>query len=150
METTYEHKFHIVKSEKKNRVRTANKPMQPLDWLSPTDDWNKKLFETAIVDLIESSQGVNTYANMVLVQMLCTQVDLYVQCIRQIADTGLVEAYNKGANTGPSIHFTMADKALNRALQIMKELGLTPAHRVGVVRNQSPEAIDLEEFLAGP
>jgi hypothetical protein len=26
----------------------------------------------------------------------------------------------------------MADKALNRILQIMKELGLTPGHRVGV------------------
>ena len=150
MENSYDYKFHIVKSEKKNKVMPEKSTFQPMDWLSPSDDWNKQLFEAEIVELIESSQGVNTYANMVLIQMLGTQVDLYVQCIRQMASKGLVEAYNNGATSGPSMHFTMADKALNRAIQIMKELGLTPAHRIGIVRSRSPESLEIEEFLAGP
>ena len=41
-------------------------------------------------------------------------------------------------------------KALNRILQIMKELGLTPGHRVGVVRSLTPESLAMEAFLAGP
>ena len=50
----------------------------------------------------------------------------------------------------PSLHFSMADKALNRILQVMKELGLTPVHRVGVVRSTTPESLELEAFLARP
>jgi hypothetical protein len=61
-----------------------------------------------------------------------------------------VANYNKGVTTGPSLYFSMADKALNRVLQIMKELGITPSHRVGAVNSRSPEALEFEEFMAGP
>jgi hypothetical protein len=50
----------------------------------------------------------------------------------------------------PSLYLSMVDKALNRVLQIMKELGLTPSHRVGVVSSISPEALEMRAFLAGP
>ena len=43
----------------------------------------------------------------------------------------------------------MADKALNRILQIMKEPGLTPGHRVGVVKSVTPESLAMEAFLRG-
>jgi len=42
----------------------------------------------------------------------------------------------------------MADKALNRIVQLMKELGLTPSHRVGVIKSTNPEALELEELFA--
>jgi hypothetical protein len=69
---------------------------------------------------------------------------------RQLVQKGLVADYNNGVTTGPSLYFSMADKALNRILQIMKELGLTPGHRVGVVRSTTPESLAMEAFLAGP
>ena len=87
---------------------------------------------------------------MVLIGMLTHQIDLYVECLRQIAEKGLVAEYNKGVTSGPSLYFSMADKALNRILQIMKELGLTPGHRVGVVRVTTPESLAMDAFLAGP
>ncbi len=87
---------------------------------------------------------------MVLIGMLTHQIDLYVECSRQLAQNGLVAEYNKGVTSGPSLYFSMADKSLNRILQIMKELGLTPSHRVGTVRSTSPEALAFEEFMAGP
>ena len=87
---------------------------------------------------------------MVLIGMLTHQIDLYVECSRQIAEKGLVAEYNKGVTSGPSLYFSMADKALNRILQIMKELGITPSHRVGAVRSRSPEALEFEQFMAGP
>ena len=58
--------------------------------------------------------------------------------------------YNKGVTSGPSLHFSMADKVLNRILQIMKELGLTPGHRVGVVKSVTKESLEVEAFLAVP
>ncbi len=67
-----------------------------------------------------------------------------------MAQKGLVADYNKGATSGPSLYFSMADRALNRILQIMKELGLTPSHRVGVVMSVTPESLAMQAFLAGP
>ena len=85
---------------------------------------------------------------MVLIGMLTHQIDLYVECSRQIAVKGLVADYNKGVTSGPSLYFSMADKALNRIVQLMKELGLTPSHRVGVIKSTNPEALELEELFA--
>ena len=82
--------------------------------------------------------------------MLTHQIDLFVECLRQLTQNGLVADYNYGVDTGPSLYFTMADKALNHILQIMKELGLTPGHRVGVVKSVTPESLAMEAFLAGP
>jgi phage terminase small subunit len=50
---------------------------------------------------------------------------------------------------GPNPHMTIADKALNRIVQIMKELELSPKSRSGYRSNyeMSPE---LKRFLEGP
>ena len=120
------------------------------NWLVDPNTWEKERFSAEIIQFIECSQGINAYPNMVLISMLTHQIDLYVECSKQITQKGLIEGYNKGATTGPSIYFSMADKALNRVLQIMKELGLTPMHRVGQFRVKSQESIDIEAFLAGP
>lgn len=110
----------------------------------------QKKFTNDIVTFIEQSQGVNAYPSMVLIGMLAHQIDLYVQCTHQLAQAGLVEEYNKGVTSGPSLYFSMADKALNRVLQLMKELGLTPSHQIGTVRSTSPDALDFEMLMAGP
>ena len=119
------------------------------DWLSDPDKWDKDRFSNDMVTFIEQTQGVNAYPNIVLIAMLSHQVELYIKCSRQLALKGLVADYNKGVTIGPSLYFSMADKALNRVLQIMKELGITPSHRVGKVRSVSPEALEFEEFMAG-
>ena len=120
------------------------------EWLTDPAAWNKEKFTSDIATFILHTQGVNAYPNTVLIGMLAQQIDLYVQCTLKMAQTGLVEVYNNGVTTGPSLYFSMADKALNRILQIMKELGLTPSHRIGVVRSTTPEALKMEAFLAGP
>jgi len=142
--------LHIVKSSPK-KPRAAMLVMElNCYWLTEPDSWDKEKFTGDIITFIEQSQGVNAYPNIVLIGMLAHQIDLYVQCTHQMAQAGLVEAYNKGVTSGPSLYFSMADKALNRILQIMKELGLTPSHRVGTVRSTTPEALAFEEFMAGP
>ena len=118
-------------------------------WLTEPDAWDKSIFSSEVVRFIEQTQGVNAFPNLILIGMLAQQIDLYVQCTRQIASHGLLEFYNKGATSGPSLYFSMADKALNRILQLMKELGLTPTHRVGVVKPTSVDSIDLEELFSG-
>ena len=132
------------------KQRHQSKPSQELtfDWLSNPDKWNKDQFSNDMNTFIEQTQGANAYPNMVLIGMLSHQIEIYVECSRQLALKGLVADYNKGVTSGPSLYFSMADKALNRILQIMKELGITPSHRVGKVRSISPEALEFEEFMA--
>lgn len=150
MNPNFPSNFHIVESPPTRRPVPMPKIELPCGWLADPEAWNKEKFSEDIVTFIEQTQGVNTYPNMVLIGMLAHQIDLYVQCTRQMAQTGLVGAYNKGVTTGPSLYFSMADRALNRILQIMKELGLTPGHRVGVVRPKTPQSLEMEAFLAGP
>ena len=134
------------------KIRHQSLPSQELtfDWLSDPNEWDKDKFCSDIVNFIEQTQGANAYPNIVLIGMLSHQIELYVECARQLALKGLVADYNKGVTIGPSLYFSMADKALNRVLQIMKELGITPRHRVGAVKSRSPEALEFEEFMAGP
>jgi len=127
------------------------RPSQELTfhWLSDPDKWDKDQFSNDMGTFIEQTQGANAYPNMVLIGMLSHQIELYVECSRQLALKGLVADYNKGVTIGPSLYFSMADKALNRVVQIMKELGITPSHRIGKVSSTSPEALEFEEFMAG-
>ena len=134
------------------KLMHQSRPSQELafDWLSDPNEWDKEKFCSEMVSFIEQTQGANAYPNIVLIGMLSHQIELYVECSRQLALKGLVADYNKGVTVGPSLYFSMADKALNRIVQIMKELGITPSHRIGVVRSQSPEAFEFEKFMAGP
>jgi len=141
------HMFH--RTPKKLREVVAPKVLN-CNWLTSPEAWEKEKFSNNIVEFIEQTQGLNAYPDMVLIGLLTHQIDLYVECSRQIAERGLVADYNKGVTSGPSLYFSMADKALNRILQIMKELGLTPGHRVGVVKAVTKESLEIEAFLAGP
>jgi len=142
--------LHMVqRTPKKLREVVAPKVLN-CDWLKSPEAWEKEKFSNNILEFIEQTQGLNAYPDMVLIGLLTHQIDLYVECSRQIAVKGLVADYNKGVTTGPSLYFSMADKALNRILQIMKELGLTPGHRVGVVKSVTKESLEMEAFLAGP
>ena len=142
--------FHIVQGKTKKLRQVVAPKVLNCDWLTSLEAWEKEKFSSNIVEFIEQTQGLNAYPDMVLIGMLTHQIDLYVECSRQLAQNGLVADYNKGVTTGPSLYFSMADKALNRILQIMKELGLTPGHRVGVVKSVTKESLEMEAFLAGP
>jgi phage terminase small subunit len=150
MNSNPEQKFQIAKTGKNTFLRHESNQLLPLDWLSGDTEWDKKQFISDVANFIESTQVANTFPNMILIEMLGTQIEIYIQCIKKLDEFGLIETYNKGATSGPSVYFTMSDKALNRALQIMKELGITPTHRIGIVKSKSPEAFEIEEFLAGP
>ena len=139
----------MVHSNPKKQRQVAVPKVLTCDWLTSPEAWEKEKFSNNIVEFIEQTQGLNAYPDMVLIGMLTHQIDLYVECSRHLAQKGLVADYNKGVTTGPSLYFSMADKALNRILQLMKELGLTPSHRVGVVKPTSSEALEIEALFAG-
>jgi len=150
MNPNFPSSFYISPSPPKKLRQIIAPKVLNCEWLTCPEAWEKEKFSNNIVEFIEQTQGVNAYPDMVLIGMLTHQIDLYVECSRQMEQNGLVAEYNKGVTSGPSLYFSIADKALNRILQIMKELGLTPSHRIGKVRSTSPEALAFEKFMAGP
>ena len=150
MNPNFPSSFHIIPSPPKKLRQVIAPKVLNCEWLTSPEAWDKEKFSSNIVEFIEQTQGLNAYPDMVLIGMLTHQIDLYVECSRQLAQNGLVAEYNKGVTSGPSLYFSMADKALNRVLQVMKELGLTPSHRIGTVRSTSPDALAFEDFMAGP
>ena len=150
MSSTFPPNFQIVHRRAKKQRQVFPPKVLDCDWLTSPEAWDKEKFSSNIVEFIEETQGLNAYPDMVLIGVLTHQIDIYVECARHMAQKGLVADFNNGVTTGPSLYFSISDKALNRIMQIMKELGLTPGHRVGVVRPTTPESLRMEAFLAGP
>jgi phage terminase small subunit len=81
--------------------------------------------------------------------MLASQIEIYVQSISKLRSDGLVTAFNGGMTMGPNPYMAIADRALCRSVQVMKELELSPKSRDGYqsTRQLSPEILSL---LDGP
>ena len=79
------------------KQRHQSKPSQVLtfDWLSDPDKWNKDQFSNDMITFIEQTQGANAYPNMVLIGMLSHQIEMYVECSRQLAGLDPVIQYRR-------------------------------------------------------
>ena len=70
-------------------------------------------------------------ADLQLVGMPASQIDICVKSIDQLESQGLVINFNNEVTMGPNLYMTIADKAPNRSIQIMRELELSPKARAG-------------------
>ena len=130
------------------RITTTAVPEQP-DWMYDIDSWDENKFLVSSREFLLKKNKVVDAADMQLLAILSTQIGLYVKSIREINTEGAVITFNKGQTMGPNPHITIADKALNRILQLMKELELTPRGKDGFKSN-----VELTDeflsFMAGP
>ena len=118
-------------------------------WLDEPGSWNRKNFLEKTQTYLFKKNGVLDMADIQLIGMLASQIEIYVSSVQELKSSGLVINFNNGVTMGPNPHMTIADKALNRIVQIMKELELSPKSRSGYRSNyeMSPE---LKRFLDGP
>ena len=120
-----------------------------VSWMDEPDSWNRDYFLEKTKSYPFKKNGVLDMADIQLVGMLASQIEIYVSSVQELKSSGLVINFNNGVTMGPNPHMTIADKALNRVVQIMKELELSPKSRSGYRSNYeiSPE---LKRFLEGP
>jgi P27 family predicted phage terminase small subunit len=118
-------------------------------WLDKPGSWNRENFLEKTQTYLFKKNGVLDMADIQLIGMLASQIEIYVTSVQELKSSGLVINFNNGVTMGPNPHMTIADKALNRIVQIMKELELSPKSRSGYRSNyeMSPE---LKRFLDGP
>jgi phage terminase small subunit len=118
-------------------------------WLNDLSAWDQDHFLEEIKQFLIKKNGVIDEADVQLLAILVTQINLYIKSIREINISGSVIAFNNGITLGPNPHITIADKSLNRIIQLMKELELSPKSKDGFRSNSSPSE-ELLNFLAGP
>jgi P27 family predicted phage terminase small subunit len=140
--------LNIIKESKISSSVEQDELLMPT-WLDEPDSWNRDDFLEKTKSYLFKKNGVLDMADMQLVGMLASQIDIYVSSVKELKISGLVINFNNGVTVGPNPHVTIADKALNRVVQIMKELELSPKSRSGYRSNyeMSPE---LKRFLEGP
>jgi len=118
-------------------------------WMNQPDQWDREEFLRLTKQHLFKINGRVDLADVQLVGMLASQIDIYVTSIGELKLSGLVVHFNNGVTMGPSPHMTIADKALNRVIQLMKELQLSPKSREGG-RQLTEISPEMRLFLSGP
>ncbi len=130
------------------RITSTAIPDEP-SWISDIESWDENNFLSSTKEFLLKKNKVIDDVDLQLLAILSTQIGLYVTSIKAIHTQGAVIAFNKGLTMGPNPHITIADKALNRVIQLMKELELTPKGKDGFKSNVEFTEEYLS-FMAGP
>lgn len=130
------------------KVLSTSIPENP-DWMSDIDAWDEDKFLVSVKKFLLKKNKVVDASDVQLLALLSTQIGLYVNSIQAINREGAVIAFNKGVTLGPNPHISIADKALNRIIQLMKELELTPRSKEGFKSNVEYTS-EFLNFMAGP
>lgn len=120
---------------------------QFMDWLDKPDLWIRSTFEHQVSEYFMRINGIIEIPDRTLIAVLCTQIELYVECVIQIRKTGLINTYNSGSTIGPNPHIPIADKALNRILHILRDLKMTQKTKDSTHFQDGKNYVEL---LAGP
>jgi phage terminase small subunit len=107
-------------------------------WLTDQMAWSRQAFIDEITDLVGPHP---TLATMSKVTMLGCQIESFVKCQIHIRQHGLTLSQNNGATVGQNPHVKIADNALHRSMQILKDLGL------GINQQQRPTDPELAELF---
>ena len=140
--------LNIINSKKTKTIDVVEMPEIP-NWVIQPELWSKDDFFTKTQNYLFKKNGVLDLADQQLLTMLVSQIEIYISSVQDLKKSGLVINFNNGVTVGPNPHINISDKALNRIVQIMKELELSPKARAGYRSNyeMSPE---LKLFLEGP
>jgi P27 family predicted phage terminase small subunit len=140
--------LNIIKSK---RVKTVDvvEILEIPDWVNQQELWSKDDFLVKTQNYLFKKNGVIDFADQQLLAMLASQIEVYISSVKDLNKSGLVITFNNGVTVGPNPHINIADKALNRIVQIMKELELSPKARSGY-RSNCEVSSELKMFLEGP
>lgn len=112
--------------------------LSPELWLTNHLDWNRQAFIDEITDLVGPHPTLATTSK---ITMLACQIESFVKCQIHIKQHGLTLSQNNGATVGQNPHVKIADNALHRSMQILKDLGL------GINQHPRPSDPQLAELF---
>ena len=97
-------------------------PKQILEYLEKPDTFDRKTFETAMRNEVETVRGQLSAAESLLVGMLVMTVETLIEAHRIILESGYTTKYHAGEGT--SAHFKVRTECLDKVVKLLRELDI--------------------------
>jgi phage terminase small subunit len=117
------------------------------EWVRDPDSFSKEKFVEETADYLHSVYGIGTNQDRHTLAMLADQLELYIQAKKEQGKFPLVVEINDGKTLAPNPYIALSNKAMDAAVKLMNELGLTPKSRLAA--NKLEDASPLADFLKG-
>lgn len=130
------------------KVESMQKKFPPLPWLDNHELWDSQKYYDETAQEIIDVHGCLSNHDQAVLTLLTAQLDSVNHCSELLKEQGHIYTYNAGKTMGPSPAFQMRLKALEVAIRLMNELGITLKARNGA--GKMKDSNDIDAFLNGP
>lgn len=100
------------------------------EWASDPDAFDRETFVRETADYLFDVYGIGSAQDRHTLAMLADQLQTYVDARKQQSTLPLVVETNDGKTFAPNPYIVLANKAMENAIKLMNELGLTPKSRL--------------------
>ena len=128
---------------------SVKKRIPEAEWMSNPTRWNKATFVEETANYLYDVYGIGSDQDKHTLAMLADQIDLYVSCNIQLAESDLVISTNDGKTLAPNPIISIRNNALKLVIQLMNELGLTPRGRLNKTVGNVSDNTAVSKFLRG-
>lgn len=146
--------LHLVNGTKPEHSPVAmpekvKKRIPEAEWMTNPLSWSKTTFVAETADYLFDVYGIGTNQDKHTLAMLADQIDLYIECGKQIDPANIVVSTNDGKTLAPNPAISIRNNALKLAIQLMNELGLTPRGRLNKTEGNVDDNSAVSKFLKG-
>ena len=118
------------------------------EWAKDTSMFTKERFVKETADYLYDVYGLGTDQDKHIMMMLADQIEMYIEARKKQEGMPLVVTTNGGKTYQSNPFITIANKAMDNAVKLMGELGLTPRTRLTADKVKQPEE-GIGSFLNG-
>lgn len=117
------------------------------EWLTDPASFSKQRFIKETADYLWDVYGIGTEQDRHTLAMLADQMEVYIEAKARQGEYPLVVETNAGKTLAPNPYLAISNKAMDCAVKLMGELGLTPKSRLAA--NKLNVDTPLGDFLKG-
>jgi hypothetical protein len=118
------------------------------EWADDPTLFSRERFVKETADYLFDVYGIGSDQDRHTLMMLADQLQLYIDARKEQTKHPLIVKINGGKTHAPNPYIALANKAMDNAIKLMNELGLTPRSRLAA--NKLEDGSKMGEFLAGP
>ena len=118
------------------------------EWADNPALFNRERFVKETADYLFDVYGIGSDQDRHTLMMLADQLQIYIDARSAIDSQPLIVETNAGKTFAPNPYISLANKAMENAIKLMSELGLTPKSRLAA--NKLDDNTKINDFLKGP
>jgi hypothetical protein len=118
------------------------------EWANDPSLFSRERFVSETAAYLFEVYGIGSEQDRHTLMMLADQVQLYIDARQAMSKYPLIIKTNGGKTHAPNPYISLANKAMENAVKLMNEMGLTPRSRLAA--NKLEDGSKMGEFLSGP